>query len=170
MKIEYKFIRVIVCMFSSFPFLFFAYGLIRMEYTEYFLYGNTENAVITNIDIEIGPSSGEYGNDIIYSVMITSGSNFGSKSKVTVHRNIGVKNNDTESYLVENAKVGDTLSVKVLSNHSAKVLNYDGYVINESFNFWGKILRWLVIFLLSVIGLFLLHNVYKTIKTKTTYN
>ena len=144
------------------PFLFFAWGLIGMEYDEYLVYGDIESAKIINIRTE--GMSGEYINSVVYDIKILKTKQFKDKIyffSIQIDKSTTPDKEDDEFML--QSKVGDTVKVKIKSSHQAKVMEWKHHKLNKATDYWGIFWTWVVIIVLLVIPSFIYYKIYKTL-------
>lgn len=168
MKIEYKIFRIILFAILSIPFFFFGVGMLKMEFDKYVLYGQIKKAIIMKKNHEIGPSSGLYGGAVVYTVVTID--SLKSVYLASIATYTGVVKDEDDQFANYSSDPGDTVEIKVLNSHNAKILKLNGQQITIEAGFWSKFLRWGLIFVLLSIGCFLLYKVYVTIKIKTTWS
>lgn len=168
MKIEYKIFNLFLFGALSVPFLFFSYLLLRLEYNEHLVFGEIEQAKITNIETSLGSSSGEYGTVVKFNLELLNNSsdrkNFSIYSSMN---NASPFKNDKELAFGGGANIGDVVTVKLVSNHQAKILRWKGIKINSKTNFWSITGRWFLILVLITIPTYIYYRLYKMIKIKT---
>ena len=165
MKIEYKIFLVLFMSILSVPLIFFTYLLLRLEYDEYLIFGNKEKAKVINVRSELGASSGEYGDNFIIEIKIISDKKSAKKNYhiyLLVDTN-SITQNKKEAEFATSVKIGDSVIVRTISNHQAKILSWKGKNINANINYWGKTGRWLLILILISLIYFLFYKMFKII-------
>ncbi|WP_378185648.1 hypothetical protein ACE939_11100 [Aquimarina sp. W85] len=166
MRIEYKIFLTILFTTLSVPSLLFSWLLMKIEYQEYFLYGDIKAAKIVNIDSEPSSSSGEYGVDYTFEIEILNDSEFDKKRYlifILVNHDSALQNNNDIKF-VSNAKINDLISVKIMNDHQAKVLNWNDKEINKKTNYHDKFWTWILICFLLGISFLLYYKIVKIIK------
>lgn len=178
MKIEYKVFRVLIFSVLSFPFLFFAYFLIKMEYNEWFFYGNIVNSQITEIDYRDGDMDGATKEIVVSSV-------YGDNTYISVI-NLDTNFLDQQNLdkFSENVKIGDVIKIKIINEsieetaksdvgiikfvpeNTTKILSWNRIPLYEGHLNLGE---WIAILILFSLGILCWYYTYKTLKTKITY-
>lgn len=178
MKIEYKIFRVVTFLVLSFPFLFFTYLLLKAEYSEWFLYGNIVNSQIVEIDYVDGDLEGVTTEIVVKSIY----NNNTYVSVINLNTNFLDKRN--LEVFSENVKIGDVIKIKVINEsleeteksnthiiklspqNTAKILSWKDISLYEGQFNWGE---WIAILTLFFFGALCWYYIYKTLKTKTSY-
>ncbi|RSC93665.1 hypothetical protein [Tenacibaculum singaporense] len=162
MKIEYKFFRVIIFSILSIPFLFFFFLLLKSEYLEIFVYGNKVSSKITKIEYRDGGMDYGDGTEIVISSFYK-----GSTYKSAINLDLSSINKKNLYEFSENVKIDDNVRIKIVSTERAKILSWkDINLERDQFNFG----TWVAILTLLLLGIMCWYYIYKTLKTKTTYD
>lgn len=178
MKIEYKVFRVIIFSLLSFPFLFFAYLLMKNEYYEWFVYGNIVNSQIIEIDYRDGDMDGTTTEIVIksihnsntYTSVVNLDTNFLDQQSLEnfsehVKVNDIIKIKIINESIEENVK-SDVRIIKFIPENTAKILSWKNISLYEGHMNFGE---WITILVLSFLGLLCWYGVFKALKVKTTY-
>lgn len=140
---------------------FISSHLIKLEYQEYFNYGQITTGNIIDTYWE---SSGDSPPTSLFFCKIKTG------SKNYIYEIQNADNffvlSDKEQHLIEQIKNGDLVKIKILNKKKAKILEWNKEVINSSNSFWSIFGIWLTIFILLVAAICLLYKVFLII-TKT---
>jgi len=165
MKIEYKIFRIIFFSLVSAPFFFFGMLLVRIELDRYLKYGEKRNMVLIKIDGYSG--SGIAGGGQKY-VFYDPDSNLEYFSNIRTQGGVNPAKKDV--LFMSNAQLRDTVLVQIVSEIQVEILQHENNIINSPNRFISVFWRAILIFILFSIGFFILYQVIKTLKTKTTYN
>ncbi len=167
MKIARKIFISVFFSILTIPFLFFAWGLIKMEYEEHYTFGGIESAIIIDIGTESGSGSGEYGHDVIYEIEILKSEDSSPSIQFWFSINSptsSIRDKEDDEFMLQ-SKVGDTVKVKIKSSNQAKLLEWQHLKLNRATDYWGIFWTWVVIAVLLAIPLFIYYKIYQKLKT-----
>lgn len=159
----YKFFIIIIFLALSFPFLFFSWALVTLEYQE-FKSGDIVQGVIVGENIEQASSALDFGYVHVYHLKMLNRGKLESKSYSTqIDLNDFEFSSKKKAEFIGNVKIGDTVKVKILSNNIVKILKWKNLELNKPISYWGKLGRWLLITVLLSIAFYIYFRVYKII-------
>jgi len=160
----HKFFIITIFLVLSFPFLFFSWALITLEYQELIKFGDIKQAVIVQEGTEQASSALDFGYVHVYHLKMLNRGKLESKSYSTqIDLNDFEFSNKNETEFIGNVKIGDTVKVKILSNNKVKILKWKNLELNKPISYWGKFGRWLLITILLSIAFYIYCRIYKII-------
>jgi len=153
-QLKKVFLAPILLLISTILF-FISSHLIKLEYQEYFNYGQ----IITgNIIDTYWESSGDNPPTSIFFCKVKTG------SKNYIYEIQNADNSFALSYeeqhLIEQIKKGDSVKMKLLNEKKGKILEWNKAVINYSNSFWSIFGIWLTIFILLAAAIGLLYKLF----------
>jgi hypothetical protein len=150
-----KFFLVPFLLIISIAFLFFSSHLIKLEYQEYFKYGQITTGNV--IDTYWESSGGSPPTSLFFCKIKT-----GSKNYIYEIQNAdnSFMLSDNEQLLIEQIEKGNSVKIKILNEKQVKILEWNKIVINSSNQFWNIFGLWLTIFILIFAAIGLLYKIY----------
>jgi len=145
----------------SIPFLFFSFLLIRAEYEEHFVYGEIHTVKIININVNSGTSD-DIGFNYTYDLDLLNS----KKEKYTAPMRLSnsLWNSDKTILFTSRVKRGDSVQVKIISSHQARILKWKKIELNKYISYWGKLGKYILILILLSIAFFCYFKIYKKMK------
>ncbi|MBE8723976.1 hypothetical protein [Flavobacterium hungaricum] len=135
--------------------LFISFHLVKSEYNEYFKYGQISKGIVNNTYFE---SSGDSPPTSLFYCNIKTG---------TQNYTFEIQNADQsfvlsaeEIRLIEEIKKNDTVTIKIVNDKEAKILEWKNLQINPVNKFWDIFGIWLVILVQAAIAGFLMYKMY----------